>query len=129
MSDFIRSEGEVNYFYTSGPGVWNISGGRGTSLRFITWEHNGTASGVSVSILDTQSGTATSGLWLEGSGARLISMLNPIFSSGMDGVGGQAKPIRVEYGLIGVNSGLAIVISGGATNAVRAFVGYIPASA
>jgi hypothetical protein len=126
---FIRGEDDVNYFYTSGPGVWNISGGRGTSLRFIIWEHNGLASGVNVSIMDTQSGTATSGLWLEGSGARLISMLNPIFTSGMDGVGANAKPISINYNLIGVTSGLAVVISGGAANAVRAFVGYMPPAA
>lgn len=121
---FIRGENEVSYVYTSGTGVFNIAG-RGASLRWVIWEHNGNASGVVVSILDTISGTAASGLWLVASGVEHISNASPTFTSGMDGAGGAAVPRRIDYGITVVDSGLAVVISGGAANAVRAFVGYI----
>lgn len=125
MSNFIRGENEVSFTYTSGTGVFNIAG-RGSSLRWILWQNtSGVASGVVVSVMDTVSGTAASGLWLAGSGITMISEGVPLFISG---VGGGAQPLtqRIEYGLTGVNSGLAVVISGGAANTVRALVGYIP---
>lgn len=128
MPNFIRSEKEFDYFYTSGAGVTLLGGGAGTVLGYIRWDHNGNASGINVSVLDTISGTTTSGLFLEVSGVKLIQMLNPIFTSGMDGVGANSKPIRVDYNVI-MNSGLAIVISGGAANAVRAFIAYISGQA
>ena len=132
MPNFIRAENEVDYFYTSGTtnsgGVFQVGGGQGTVLVYIRWDHNGLASGVVVSVLDTQSGTLASGLWLVGSGATEIQMLSPKFTSGMDGVGANAKPIYIPYNVI-MNSGLAVMISGGGANVVRAFIGYISGQA
>lgn len=128
MVNFIRSEGEVDRIYTSGAGIFPIGGGAGTVLVDIIWEHNGLASGVSVSILDTISGTAASGLWLAVSGVTSVSVDSPKFASGMNGVGANSVPMQLFYNQV-MNSGLAIVISGGAANVVRANIGYVSGQA
>lgn len=104
-------------FYTSGVGVFNVAG-VGSTLHRILWETSGIASGHWTSVLDTQSGTAASGLWLATSGVRTIAMNTPILNSGH-----ATDPVMVDYGIT-MRSGLAVVISGGAANAVRALVVY-----
>lgn len=129
MPNYIRGNNEPDFLYTSGIGFFQVGGGAGTVLQSIIWEHNGAAgSGATVSILDTISGTAASGLWVGASGVRTISFNNPVFTSGMDGTGGNAKPIRVDYN-IEMNSGLAVMISGGAANLIRAAILYISGQA
>ena len=125
MPNFIRSENEADFYRTSGAGVFTLGGGDGTVLQRIIWEASSLGSGISASILDTQSGTATSGLWLEISGVRLIWVQGSgMFRSGVDYV----NPIQLEYNVV-MQSGLAIVISGGAVNALRASVFYISGQA
>lgn len=119
MSNFIRSEDEVDFAYTSGTGIFQYGAGAGTRFSFIQWEPSGLGSGYLVSIIDTVSGTAASGLWTPASGARQIY----IQGSGLF-LSGSTSITREEYNII-MNSGLAIMISGGAANAIRAAVGYI----
>ena len=124
MSTYTRNETELSFTYTSGVGVFNIAG-QGTILKFVRWDHNGLASGSVVSVLDTISGTATSGLWLPASGVVQLANNCPIFTSGMDGVGANSKPITQDFYSLGLNSGLAIVISGGVAGPIRAYVAYL----
>lgn len=131
MPNFIRSEKEVDWFYTSATtssgGVFQVGGGPGTVLQYIRWDHNGLASGVNVSVLDTVSGSLVSGLWLAGSGAKHIQFLSPVFTSGQGAALGGFS-LRVDYNII-MDSGLAVMISGGGANVVRAFIAYISGQA
>lgn len=127
MPNFIRGDDEPDFYRTSGAGVFVLGGGAGTVLRSIIWEPSGLGSGISASILDTQSGTATSGLWLEVSGVRVIWVqASGLFLSGNAGL--LAAPIQLDYNIV-MQSGLAIVISGGVANALRASVFYISGQA
>ena len=122
MPNFIRSESEADFYRTSGAGVFNLGGGAGTVLQSVIWEPSGLTSGVSASLLDTISGTAASGLWLEVSGVRLIWVqASGLFLSGTDN--NLARPFQLNYNVV-MNSGLAIVISGGVANALRATILY-----
>ena len=127
MPNFIRSENEADFYRTSGAGVFILGGGAGTVLTSIIWEPSGLGSGVIASVLDTQSGTAASGLWLEVSGVRVIYVqASGLWRSGITEI--LSTPVQLNYNIV-MNSGLAIVISGGAANALRASVFYISGQA
>lgn len=108
---------EYDYFYTSGTGVFQLqaSGARGGStFGFLVVQSSGNASGGSFSVMD-----GSSGLWLVASGARFIADNPVVFVSSAT----PPTPQRLEYG-VQLDSGLILIISGGAANTIRIHVGY-----
>ena len=114
MSTFSRAEGQFDFITTSGTGAFNFGAGAGTLLGGLLITTSGVASGVTMAVMDTVSGTAASGLWLIASGARVVLANLPWLT--ISGV-----PIQDRAQYIPINaiaySGWAVFLSGSGAGA------------